>query len=224
MFPKKGKFFPRGNDRENDSTSYASMVATALRTELGNSHRATKTVMRWTGASERTVKHWLAGRYGPGGAYLIVLMRESGALYEAVLTVAGRRDAIVAARMLAAHGTIAEIMALVEREGLGPSDVRAMGIDQRNRRLSKGPSDRKSDPINDRYLGSAGTSLEHGLNMRQRWYLEMLAAGEDVRANDMRRRWGVSEKTARRDVAALKQRGMIEFVGPSRTGWYRLPH
>jgi DeoR/GlpR family transcriptional regulator of sugar metabolism len=33
---------------------------------------------------------------------------------------------------------------------------------------------------------------------------------------------GVSEKTARRDMAALKTRGMIEFVGPLRTGGYRL--
>lgn len=66
-------------------------------------------------------------------------------------------------------------------------------------------------------------SLPHGsLNQRQRWYLDALAAGKEVRADDLRRRWDVSEKTARRDVAALKKRGMIEFVGSFRRGRYRL--
>src|SRR3546814_16509355 len=77
MFPKKGNFSLSGHDRENGSTRYAVMIAQALRGELGSSHRATKTLMRWTGASERTAKHWLAGHHGPGGGHLIALLRES---------------------------------------------------------------------------------------------------------------------------------------------------
>src|SRR3546814_6665800 len=65
MFPKKGNFSLSGHDRENGSTRYAVMIAQALRGELGSSHRATKTLMRWTGASERTAKLWLAGHHGP---------------------------------------------------------------------------------------------------------------------------------------------------------------
>lgn len=226
MFPKKGNFFPGGNDRENGSPNYAALIATALRSELGNSHRATKTVMRWTGASERTVKHWLAGRHGPGGAYLIVLMRESEAVFEAVLTAADRRDVVVAARMLAAHGTMIEVVGLVERERLGPSDGYSMGTEQHGGPAESGLDDRKNDrtndPINDRNREPVAPPLEDGLNPRQRWYIEALAAGKEVRADDLRRRWGVSEKTARRDVALLKDRGMIEFVGSLRTGRYRL--
>jgi len=131
MFPKKGNFFPGGNDRENGSATYAATIAQALRRELGSSHRATKTVMHWTGASERTAKHWLAGHHGPGGGYLVVLMRESEAVFEAVLTAAGRRDAVIAARMLAARGRVAEVMALVRREVFGPAEGRAMDLDQR---------------------------------------------------------------------------------------------
>lgn len=56
MFPKKGKVFPEGTERQNGRKSYTAMIASALRRELGESHRATKTVMRWTGASERSVK------------------------------------------------------------------------------------------------------------------------------------------------------------------------
>jgi len=47
--------------------------------------------------------------------------------------------------------------------------------------------------------------------------MEALAAGLDVRASHLRRRWRVSDKTARRDIAKLKALGMIEFVGPPRT-------
>src|SRR3546814_19592061 len=72
--------------------------------------------MRWTGASERTAKHWLAGHHGPGGGHLIALLRESETAYEAVLPAAGRRDAVVAARMLMAHGAGAGVMARVRPE------------------------------------------------------------------------------------------------------------
>lgn len=222
MFPKKGNFFPGENDRENDSRTYAAMIATALRTELGNSHRATKTVMRWTGASERTAKHWLAGHHGPGGAYLVVLMRESEAVFEAVLTAADRPDAVVATRVLAARGMMVEVMELVERGGFMPSDGSSTGTEKPDGPTGRGLDDSKNDRNNDRNRGPAGLPPEDGLSPRQRWYLEALATGKDIRADDLRRRWGVSEATARRDVAALKERGMIEFVGPPRTGRYRL--
>jgi hypothetical protein len=222
MFPKKGNFFPGGNDRENGSASYASMIAQALRRELGSSHRATKTVMHWTGASERTAKHWLAGHHGPGGGYLIVLMRESEAVCEAILTAAGRRDAVIAARMLAAHGKVAEVMALVRRDVSGPAEDRAVDLDQGAGCGGRGSDDREVNRVNDRNRGLTGPAPKERLNPRQRWYLEALAAGKEVRAGDLQRRWGVSEKTARRDVAALKDCGMIEFVGPPKTGRYRL--
>ena len=71
--------------------------------------------------------------------------------------------------------------------------------------------------MNLAFRGTSETSLHWSDST-----LEALAAGEEVRAVDLRRRWGVSEKTARRDVAALKDRGMIEFVGSLRMGRYRL--
>lgn len=222
----KGNFFPGGSDRRNGSTNYASMIATALRTELGDSHRAAKTVMRWTGASERTIKHWLAGHHGPRGEHLVVLMRESEAVFEAVMTAAGRRDTVVAARMLAARGAMVDAMSLVGREGFRLSDGYSTGAEQSDppaaSRLHDRNDGRTNDPMNDRNRTDAVSTSADGLNPRQRWCLGMLSAGKEVRADDFRRRWSVSEKTARRDIAALKRRGMIEFVGPLRTGRYRL--
>jgi len=48
-----------------DQTAYRTAIADALRRELGPTHQAIKTVMRWTGASERTAKYWLSGERGP---------------------------------------------------------------------------------------------------------------------------------------------------------------
>lgn len=69
---------------------YRRAIAMALRAELGDTHRAIKSAMRWTGASERTVKYWLAGERGPRGDHLISLARHSDAVMLVVLALADR--------------------------------------------------------------------------------------------------------------------------------------
>lgn len=73
-----------------DLVDYRAALAMALRFELGATHRAIKTVMRWTGASERTVKYWFAGERGPSGQHLILLARHSDMVFHMVLMQAGR--------------------------------------------------------------------------------------------------------------------------------------
>ena len=224
MFPKKGNLFPEGNDRENDGLDYAPMIATALQLDLGHSHRATKTVMQWTGASERTVKHWLAGHHGPSGGYLIVLMSKSEAVYETVLAAAGRRNT-VAARIRAAHEMMVEAMAMVEREGSAPAQPHSTKADQHGARKENRSDDRELDSTNDRTnvpdVVLSGRPPD-SFNRRQRWYLQALAEGNRITTADLQQHWSVSEKTARRDLTVLKQRGNIEYVGPAKTGRYRL--
>jgi hypothetical protein len=89
MFPKKGKEFPKSLKRISPS-EFAKAVSAALRDEVGSSHSAAKTVMRWTGASERTAKNWLAGTNGPCGWHLVLLARESDAVMATLLILAGR--------------------------------------------------------------------------------------------------------------------------------------
>jgi hypothetical protein len=89
MFPKKGKEFPKSAKRISPD-EFAKSISTALREELGSSHIAAKTVMRWTGASERTAKNWLAGTCGPSGCHLILLARESDVIMATLLVLAGR--------------------------------------------------------------------------------------------------------------------------------------
>jgi hypothetical protein len=64
---------------------YASCISGALRKELGNSHQSIKTLMRWTGANERTAKNWLSGTNGPSGEHLLEILRHSDPVFECVL-------------------------------------------------------------------------------------------------------------------------------------------
>src|SRR6266508_197291 len=94
MLPKKGKVLPRRSGRGKSRLEYAAAIAAAMRKELGDTHRAIKTVMRWTSASERTVKNWFSGQKGPSGNYLLGLIQESDAVLHALLHAAGRGDVL----------------------------------------------------------------------------------------------------------------------------------
>lgn len=60
------------------------------------------------------------------------------------------------------------------------------------------------------------------VNDRQRWFMEQLATSKQIRASDLAVYWGISEKTAKRDITDLKRKGLIEFVGAPKNGFYRV--
>lgn len=73
-----------------DQAAYRKAMADTLRRELGPTHQAIKTVMRWTGVSERTAKYWLSGERGPSGEHLIRLAQHSDAVLITFLSMAER--------------------------------------------------------------------------------------------------------------------------------------
>ena len=68
--------------------------------------------------------------------------------------------------------------------------------------------------------GRAAPSPE--LNERQQWMLLGIAQGRVVAAEDIMTEFDVSERTARRDIAGLRDAGLIEFEGPFKAGRYVL--
>lgn len=76
---------------EDVPADYRAAIAMALRAELGATHRAIKSAMRWTGASERTVKYWFAGERGPSGEHLVSLTRHSDTVLFVLLALADRQ-------------------------------------------------------------------------------------------------------------------------------------
>src|SRR5690349_21775144 len=99
MLPKTGKRLPTSGGRFG-RTGYAALIADVLQSELGHSHHAHKTLMKWTGANERTAKNWLSGSNGPSGEHLLQLVRNCDSVFECVLKLADRR-ALVSNRRLA---------------------------------------------------------------------------------------------------------------------------
>lgn len=110
MLPKTGKALPKRDGRGPSGLTYAAAVAAALRTELGDSHRATKVVMKWTGASERTAKNWLTAARGPTGEHLISLVRHSDAVLEVFLQIAGREASLVSVKLAYARSQLAQVL------------------------------------------------------------------------------------------------------------------
>lgn len=112
MFPKKGKKLHRRSSVDGGSDNpFERAIAIALRSELGASHRAVKTVMVWTGASERTVKHWFAGTHGPSGPHLIDLARHSDAVLTYFLSASDRPSLTPGIELV---GVRAKLLDLVE--------------------------------------------------------------------------------------------------------------
>src|SRR5579883_2470370 len=110
MTAKKGAFVPKmgtvlhpAEFEAGAEFGYAAGIAAALRRELGATHQAIKAAMRWTGASERTVKYWFAGTKGPSGVHLIALARHSDAILDLFLQQAGRQDYVRAFRLMETH-------------------------------------------------------------------------------------------------------------------------
>jgi len=87
---------------------YPAAIAYALRNQLGTTHQATKIVMGWTGAGERTVKNWLAGISGPSGQHLVNLIRHSDDVLEALLILAGRRQIVAVQKVVEMRNKLAE--------------------------------------------------------------------------------------------------------------------
>jgi hypothetical protein len=110
MFPKMGRSLQRGGS----DLGFAQLVSGALIEELGQTHQAVKTAMRWTGASERSVKHWIAGAHGPSGEHLLSLMRHSDCVLGSCLVAAHRPDVILAFEITAVRGRLMEIIALID--------------------------------------------------------------------------------------------------------------
>lgn len=201
---KKGKVL-RG------SIDYSEAIASALRAELGDTHRAVKTLMKWTGASERAVKNWLAGESGPHGRYLIAILRYSDAAMQTILAASRRLDLLD--HLLHKNGNPASGS---DRE----VQSRANSSNQNNHHHRAG-DDPNRDPVHGPVY-DPDHLRDLGLNDRQIWFLGSLVRAPRAGARTIQGHFNVSSKTAKRDIAFLKSKGFVQFMGTRRRGRYVL--
>ena len=75
-----------------------------------------------------------------------------------------------------------------------------------------------NEPVNE----AINEAVNEAVNARQQWFVAQIIAGQRPGWSDLAQAWQVSRATAQRDIADLKARDLIEFVGAPKTGSYRL--
>lgn len=60
------------------------------------------------------------------------------------------------------------------------------------------------------------------LNERQKWFLIKLESDKNTAAEHVAKQFSVTKKTAKRDIADLKAKHMIQFHGSRKTGYYEI--
>ncbi|ATU73675.1 hypothetical protein CT154_13460 [Komagataeibacter xylinus] len=205
MLPKKGRTLPLWKGVLGHRENYARAVSELLRGEHENSHGVIKRLMRQTGASEKSVKHWLSARHGPDTIYFLRLVVSSPVIRAFVYGLAGGLEVDITIRST----ECSSLTAAREAYRLG---VAAGGGQAMPARVN----DRGHVPEHD-----PATVPDHWeLNERQRWFLLRLERGSRCRATDIMAVWNVSLKTARRDIGGLQTAQLVEYVGSCRKGRY----
>lgn len=203
MFPENGRSLRPTNMGRNRRFNYAELISIALNSEVGRDPNRVKLIANWTGADERTVLNWLTGISGPKGEYLVYLLRKSDAVYETIMSLAQRQDALERhfSKQPRNHHIIYPSSS---KEEVGE---RAFADPNVPNRVPDVPID---DPEFD------------DMRLRQNWFLECLRRKPKASCRDIKEFFGVSLKTAKRDIASLKAENKILFKGNKRKGRYVL--
>jgi hypothetical protein len=111
---ESGKTFPNAASPAFDSVAFQEAIADALRRDFGGSTAAVKRVARLVRANERGVRNWFDAKNGPSGEHLVMLMRQSPAVVEAVLTMSGQSGLMRAKLVADAKERISQILTLLD--------------------------------------------------------------------------------------------------------------
>ena len=206
MLPKKGSKLPIWPGFLGDREVLAFTIADLLKKEHGDSHRAIKELMRQTGASERTVKHWLSGQHAPEAMFFLRLVVSSPVMRSFVL---GIIEGPASEQTSPANDRFLRT-ATKEAYATGEAAIATLPAIIRRSDPNRVPeSDLNDDPDPPSF------------NQRQQWFLERIKAGERLGAKEIVLTWHVSLKTARRDISALLRSKLLEYIGSRRKGRYR---
>lgn len=194
---KKDRVFPTKSVGIADA-ELAKLIATGLRKDYGDLPSAIKEIGLKTGANLRAIKNWYEGRNAPSSSHLLTLARSSPSILQIVLEQVGGAD-LRDAFMLLEMG---------DNKGMdGKTSLKnAPGIAENSFRIQVDIS----------------PAIAGKLNERQLWFLGILQQGQKLKTADIAAQWSVTGRSARGDVAALTELGLIRLVGSRKAGWYVL--
>jgi len=122
--PNSGKVLqkPSGRVERSDGYDFTAVISETLRESFGRSGTSIKTVMAYTGAGERTVKNWFEGKNAPNGENLVMLVRHSDEVLEALLLMAGREEILTAKLLIDARDRLADILKIIDEIQADPAE------------------------------------------------------------------------------------------------------
>ena len=77
-------------------------------------------------------------------------------------------------------------------------------------------------PTGDEFTVTSDVRVNVTVNARQQWFMGQLAGGYLVKAEDIARKFEVTNRTARRDISQLQDADLVGFMGSFKTGRYVL--
>ncbi len=112
MVPNSGSKL-RGAPNGLSDAALAHMIGAALKTDLGGTRQATKTVMRWTHVSDHTARSWLNGHTSPSSLHLLELATQSEAVMAVILNATGHTSMELAHDLVAVENVLETALARV---------------------------------------------------------------------------------------------------------------
>lgn len=175
------------------------IIVFSLRQDFGCGESAIKKIGRKTGANLRAVRNWYEAKNIPSTKHFVALIQISPTLKNWVL------DDILACDQGGKSGAAFEgkfTSKNVKISALIQSWITDIYTDK-----NVGINVPRNVPIKD-------------LGVRQEWFLVQLRNGQKSSAQDIVTHFKVKIRTAERDIAGLKNKGYITYIGSSRSGYH----
>lgn len=169
------------------------LVSKTLREAHRNSSAALKHIARTTQLNALTIRKWYEGKNPPDAAHLLILMAHYPDLLCGILQLIDRTKSV---------GSNSQITTPKKTENCHTETHAEHKI------------------WGDIPVTPSATKNSVMLNQRQLWFIEQVRARHRCTSKDIERRWSVTNRTAKRDIAALVAVGAIRFVRSGQSGYY----
>lgn len=177
------------------------IIAFSLRQDFGCGESAIKKIGRKTGTNLRAVRNWYEAKNTPSTKHFLALMQIAPTLKNWVL------EDILMGDPGADSGAIFEEKSgskKVKISSLIPSWITDISTD-----INVGNHVPRNVPIKN-------------LGVRQEWFLVQLRNGHKSSAQEIAAHFKVKIRTAERDIAGLRDKGYVTYVGSRRSGYHKI--
>ncbi len=181
-----------GLNEEITNEKLAEIVAYSLQKDFGQYTSTIKTIGQTTGANLRTIRNWHDGLKVPSSLHFVQLLQASPTLRKWFLS-------------------------YMFGEGFWDDYRLIKGLERSSFNTMKTHSSEAKTGQND-----VPINVPINLNERQKWFLIKLESDKNTAAEHIAKQFSVTKKTAKRDIADLKAKHMIQFHGARKTGCYEI--